>query len=262
MMIGGGAGASGMSRCLDATIAFVVDGSGSMCETFGASTRWQELRKALLDPMNGLIYRLQASASFGMTLYDGSIDLNLAGMATGTSPTPMCAGAGTFGRTMAMTCEQLIDVTPSKDNADAIARMFPMRELGGSTPTDKALNHVVDQLIAAQTPGLDLMMHPQYIILATDGQPNDICVGGAGGDGTAQQQAVIAAVDRAAVAHIRTYVVSLAGGDMALEQHLAVVATHGNPTDATAHTFSPANPDELVQALVQVLGNALGCSVE
>lgn len=256
------AGAGASSGCLDATVAFVIDGSGSMCETFGASTRWQELRRALLDPAQGLIYRLQALASFGLLIYDGSINLMLAGMATGGSPTPACAGASTFGRAMSTECMQVVAVQPAKGNADAIAQAFPMRELGGSTPTDRAMNQAVDQLIAAQTPGLDLSKHPQYVILATDGQPNDICEGGMGGDGIAQQQGVIAAVDRAAAAQIKTFVVSLAGGDQALQAHLDEVARHGNPADPAAHTFTPANPEELVTALTEVLGNALGCSVD
>ena len=257
----GGSGTGSGPICLEATVAFVVDGSGSMCEVFGASTRWQELRKALVDPMGGLIYRLQSQARFGLAIYDGSIDLALAGMATGGSPTPACAGAGSIGRADAMECMQLVEVPPAKGNADAIARMFPNRELGGSTPTDLAMNKVVDDLIALQ-PGLDLAKNPQYIILATDGQPNNICVGGIGGDGVAQQQAVLAAVDRAAAMHITTFVISLAGGDMALETHLAEVARRGNPADPAAHPFSPANPEELVTALVQLLGTALNCNLE
>jgi hypothetical protein len=249
------------SMCLEATVAFVIDGSGSMCEVFGGSTRWRELRTALVDPMNGLIYRLQHAAKFGVAIYDGSVNLGLATMATGGSPTPMCAGAATFGRTMDAQCMQVREVAPAKGNADAIAAMFPMRELGGSTPTDRVMNQVVDQLIAAQA-GLDLSKFPHFIILATDGQPNDICAGGAGGDGVAQQQAVIAAVDRAAAAQIKTYVISLAGGDAALQAHLDEVARHGNPGDPTARTFSPANTQELVDALVLVLGNALNCAVD
>jgi hypothetical protein len=261
-MLGGGATTGGGPMCLEATVAFVVDGSGSMCETFGASTRWQELRNALLAPNEGLISRLQSRAKFGMTIYDGSIDLALAGTATGGSPTPMCATGASLGRAMDMECMQLREVPPAKGNADAIAQMFPMRELGGSTPTDRAMNQVVDQLLAQQATGIDLAMYPQYIILATDGQPNDICIGGAGGDGLAQQQGVIAAVDRAAAARITTFVISLAGGDMALEAHLAEVARHGNPADPNAAPFTPANPQQLVDTLVLLLGQALNCNVE
>jgi hypothetical protein len=160
-----------------------------------------------------------------------------------------------------MECMQLVEVPPAKGNAAAISDAFPNRELGGSTPTDRAMKQVVDQLIALQ-PGLDLTMYPQFIVLATDGQPNDICVGGAGGDGLMQQANVIAEVQRAAAANIKTYVISLAGGDAALEAHLAQVALAGNPADPAAHPFSPANPQELVDALVIVLGQALNCNVE
>jgi Mg-chelatase subunit ChlD len=160
-----------------------------------------------------------------------------------------------------MECMQLREVPPRKGNADAIAQMYPNMELGGSTPTDRAMNKVVDDLIAAQA-GVDLTKQPQFIILATDGQPNDICVGGVGGDGVAQQMGVIAAVDRAWQSHITTFVISLAGGDMGLEAHLAEVARHGNMADPAAHPFTPANPDELVATLVQLLGTALNCNVE
>jgi hypothetical protein len=249
----------GTSGCLEATVSFVVDGSGSMCDAFGTSTRWQELRTALLAPSTGLIHRLQTQAAFGMTIYDGSIDIGLAGMAAG-SPAPDCAGASSAGRLNATECMQLVEVPPALTNAAAIDAAFPMRELGGSTPTDRALNQTVDALIAAQA-GVDLMLHPQFIILATDGQPNDICAGGAGGDGSIQRMNVLTAVDRAYAATIKTYVISLAGADAALQMHLDEVARHGNPADPAAHTFTPTNPEELVSALTQVLGNALGCNV-
>ena len=48
------------------TVVFVIDGSGSMCAPFGnGGTRWQSLRRALLYPMSGLIYRLQDAVRFG-----------------------------------------------------------------------------------------------------------------------------------------------------------------------------------------------------
>ena len=87
--------ASAMVNTSTATpdILFVVDGSGSMCGPFGGSTRWQALRTALLEPTNGLIYQLQASAVFGMVLYDGTIDLLLGArprQRLGRSPSARC----------------------------------------------------------------------------------------------------------------------------------------------------------------------------
>jgi hypothetical protein len=254
-----GDGTMHQGDCLEPTVAFVIDGSGSMCAPFGSGTRWSELRKILLDPMNGLIYRFQNQVDFSLMLYDGTVDFTAAGMATGGTPSPMCAGARTIMRNMGA-CPQLVQVPAGRTNARMIDMMYPAQELGGSTPTDKAMNAAVDQLIAAN-PGSDPAVHPKFLILATDGQPNDICMGGLGGDGTVQQMGVIAAVDRAAQAGIRTYVISLAGGDPALEGHLTMVAMHGDPTNPGARSYSPAAPDELLMTMKVLLGNALGCAV-
>jgi hypothetical protein len=244
--------------CRKSTIAFVIDGSGSMCDTFGTSTRWGALRTALLDKTKGLMYRINSLASVGMYLYDGSVDLTLASMATGSAAqNPTCAAISLFRRT-STACPQIIEVKPAINNAAHIDQMYPAMELGGSTPTDKVMSHVVDELLMLRAPGASPTDNPQYIILATDGQPNDICTGGAGGDGTAQQQGVVAAVDRAAAAGIQTFVISLAS-DPTLQMDLDVVAQHGAPTDPTAHTFNPTNSDDLVTTLTKVLSGALGC---
>jgi hypothetical protein len=248
------------------TIMFVIDGSGSMCAPFGNSTRWTALRTALLDPMKGLIFRLQNSVSFGATLYDGTIDITLAltqGGGGGSSQNPGCALNYASMKDQGM-CPQLVDVLPPKlNNAMVIDAAYPKTELGGSTPTDKALNHVMDGLLAmVQQQGPDQKaMSPVYVILATDGAPNDICVGGTGGDGSAQRAGVISAVDRGAAAGITTWVVSLAGGDAMLQAHLDEVAKHGDPKNAMAKTFNPTNPDDLIMTLARLLGGAVGCHI-
>ncbi|MBN1656732.1 MAG: VWA domain-containing protein [Deltaproteobacteria bacterium] len=241
-------------------IVFVIDGSGSMCADFGGATRWQSLRSTLLDPQSGLITLLDDKGLFGMLLYDGTVDPMLAMTATGGTPNPTCAARSAMER-MEGDCPQVIAVSPALNNAPKIDAAFPQTELGGSTPTDKAMNRAVDELLASRESGLDLEIHPQYIILATDGQPNDICVGGVGGDGVAQQQGVIAAVDRAAQAGISTFVISLAGGDAALEAHLDEVARHGNPQNPGARTYSPTTPQDLVATLQELLRAAFGCDI-
>lgn len=102
---------------------------------------------------------------------------------------------------------------------------------------------------------------PVYVILATDGAPNDICVGGAGGDGSAQRAGVIGAVDTGSAAGITTWVVSLADGNPQLQQHLDEVARHGDPMNPNARTFVPTNPEELIMTLAQLLGGAVGCDI-
>jgi hypothetical protein len=251
-----GSAPTGGSSCLDATVLFVVDGSGSMCDTFGNATRWTALRSALLAPMTGLIPQLENEAQFGIMIYDGGIDPQAASMQTNASPSPQCAafmGGGGGGG-----CPRLVQVPPKFANTAMINSMFPAAQLGGSTPTHKAMNAAVDQMLASAA-GKDPTTSPHYIILATDGQPNDICQGGVGGDGMMEKAAVIAAVDRAAAAGITTFVVSLAGQDMALEMHLAEVAKHGNPKDPAARTYSPATPADLVMSLRGVLSVALDC---
>jgi hypothetical protein len=122
------------------------------------------------------------------------------------------------------------------------------------------MNAAIDMLVSASQ-GQDLSQNPPYVILATDGQPNEACVGGGGGDGTAQRAGVLAEVQRAWQMGITTFVISLAGADAALQMHLDEVARHGNPADPAAHTFTPTNPEELVSILGTVLGSALGCNV-
>jgi hypothetical protein len=163
-------------------------------------------------------------------------------------------------------CPQLLEAMPAKlNNAQLIDMAYPGVELGGSTPTDRAMDHVMSALIASrqQVVGPD---DPQqgavYVILATDGAPNDICVNGTGGDGSVQRQGVIAAADRGTAAGITTWVISLADGDQALQTHLDEVARHGDPKNAGAHTFSPTNPDELIMTLALLLGGAVGCHIE
>lgn len=245
------------SGCLQATVLFVVDGSGSMCEVFGTGTRWTSLRGALLAPDLGVVPRLEGMAQFGLMIYDGSIDAAAAGMATMTSPNPACAGLGGFGNMM---CPRMYVTQPALLNNMALQRAFPNKEPGGSTPTDKAMNAAVDQMLM-HAAGKDPKSNPHIIILATDGQPNDICIGGLGGDGSAQKAGVIAAVDRGIMGGIRTFVISLAGTDAGLEAHLAEVAKHGDPLNPAAHTFSPATPEDLQAALRMVLSSALGCVI-
>lgn len=241
-------------------ILFVVDGSGSMCENFGGGTRWRSLRTALLEPATGLIPRLQSTVEFGLLLYDGTIDPFLALLAVGGSPNPICAGAY-LEQKAAGECPGLIGVPIAPNNSPAIDAAFPPTELGGSTPTDRAMMRAVDDLIAARPTNPDEERKPQYIILATDGQPNDICVGGVGGDGAPQKMGVIQQVDRAAAEGIKTFVVSLAGNDAGLQAHLDEVARHGDPMNPMARTYSPATPEELVTALAALVGGAVGCDI-
>lgn len=250
-------------------VVFVIDGSGSMCAPYGSGgTRWQALRGALLEPSMGLIYRLQDQVKFGSLLYDGTVDLALAllggvpGGPGGSAQNPQCALAAAMNKMTGM-CPQLLETPALLNNAMAIDMAYPTAELGGSTPTDRAMKHIMDSLIpmvGLQGPD-DKKPSEVFVILATDGAPNDICVGGVGGDGAAQRAGVISEAQRGAAEGITTWVISLAGGDAALQAHLDEVARAGAPMNPGAHTFSPNSPDELVQTLAQLLGGAVGCNI-
>jgi hypothetical protein len=200
---------------------------------------------------------------FGSMIYDGTIDAGViiggGGLGMG-SPTPMCAGMYTEMKMMGE-CPQLLQVAPALDNASAIDMSFPATELGGSTPTDKAMTAAVDLMIGMQSSDPEVINPPLYIILATDGQPNSICTGGTGGDGSAQKAAVIAEVDRAAAKDIKTFVISLGQNDPGLQSHLEEVADHGEPMNPNAHAFSPMDPMDLSNTLAALIGGAIGCEI-
>jgi Mg-chelatase subunit ChlD len=247
--------------CSNPTVLFVIDGSGSMSENFGGPSRWQALRTALLDPMTGFITRFHDKASFGLLIYDGTIDTGSSSSSTTTPATGAMMCPSAMSAMSDAMCPRLVSVAPMFSNLKAIDPMYPAKELGGSTPTDKALAAAVEQ-VTALTAGKDPSQNPGFIILATDGEPNDLCFGGKGGDGSLQRQCVISAVDRAAAAKIRTFVISLAGMDKKLQEHLVEVAKHGDPANPMAHPYSPMNPNELVMALKTVLTAAVGCDLK
>lgn len=265
----GGAAAGGDNSgktCADAlvnaaksepVITLVIDGSGSMCETFGGGTRWSELRSALMDPTAGLVYQLQGGVDFGLLLYDGGIDLLVVLTALAGTPNPACAGA--YAATRTGDCLTMrVAVPAALNNAAAIDAAYPQTELGGSTPTNLAMREAMDMIIASQPPpGPDTMRKPQYVVLATDGQPNSLCTGGLGGDPMVQMNEVIAEVDRGLQAGIKTFVISLAQ-DPVLVAHLEQVAAAGG---TGTMPFTPMSKDELVANLTAIIGGAIGCQI-
>ena len=101
---------------------------------------------------------------------------------------------------------------------------------------------------------LDENLGPQYVVLATDGRPNDNCEGGVGGDAMPQ---VVAAAQLGAAKGIKMFVISLAE-DPGLQAHLAEVAEIGMPGQVP---FTPTSKDELTNLLTQLVGGAVGCEV-
>jgi hypothetical protein len=235
-----GACAEGLANTspITPTVWLVLDGSGSMDEDFSGETRWQALRAALMDD-GGIVSTLASNVRFGMVLYSGAESED------GEPPPAQCV--------------DLTVVDPALENYAAIDAQLPQDEPGGWTPTDRALEHVVDNLPVTNMAVPDEELAPTYVVLATDGAPNDRCAGDSGGGGGRNEfdevtaQRVLDVVGRGAGAGVKLLVISLAGGDDDLQTHLEEVATLSG---TGFQPFVPATRDELVTTFQQIIGGA------
>ena len=222
--------AHGMATVTPVTpnVWLVLDGSSSMNEPFGASgTRWQTLRSTLMDP-GGIVDSLQSVVRFGMVIYSGA-DLG---------------GTGTE-------CVKLVTVEPALDNYATLMAQYPAVPIGTGTPTHKAIEHVVNNLpvLNEQMPDMDL--DPTFVVLATDGAPNDNCGGGGLGNGAEQQ--VLDIVTQGTSQGMNMFVISLAGDDTQLQGHLNDVAA---ATQTMTPPFVPETRDSLVETFQMIVGSA------
>jgi hypothetical protein len=185
-----------------------------------------------MDP-GGIVQSLQSVVRFGMVIYSGG-------------------GQGDQ-------CVQLVTEQPALDNYAVLDAAYPQDPIGMGTPTDQALDHVVTNLPVLNVEMLDSVADPIYVVLATDGQPNDLCAAGGvlGGGGFAGgadvEQRVIDVVTRGVQGGMRMFVISLAGGDAQLQAHLEQVAQAGNTGQPP---FVPATQGELVSTFQSIVGGA------
>ncbi|HET8933792.1 MAG TPA: vWA domain-containing protein [Polyangiales bacterium] len=231
------------------TVWLVLDGSGSMVETLGDTSRWNALRAALMDPTDGVVKSLEHEVKWGMVIYDGLTPGDI------QQPLPD-GGVAMFSMPPATTCPRLVTVEPALDNFMPLDMNYASTPLGGSTPTDQALNAVIGHLPDQTGQVLDGRIYPTIVVLATDGAPNNFCTT----DFTMidAAPAVITAVSTLASMNTKTYVISLAGGDAMLTQHLEQVATAGM---TGMPPFVPTNKAELVQVFKDIIGPAAACDV-
>lgn len=222
--------ASGMQSTspVTPTVWLVVDASTSMNNDFeDTGSRWDALRSTLMDK-GGVLDSLQAKVRFGLVVYAGG-DIN--------------------------NCVQLITVQPALNNLAALTAQYPMNPIAPGTPTDKALDHVVKNLPVLNTGVLDATSGPVYVVLATDGQPNDNCGGGGfwqSGDGSVEQR-VVDVTEEGTRSGMQMFVISLAGSDMRLQSHLESVAA---ATASKTPPFAPSTRGDLITAFEKVIGSA------
>lgn len=255
----------------------VIDGSASMAEPLvpvanadptlppTGTSRWDTLRPALMDPTAGVVKILEPLVKFGMVMYDGALP---GGVPATTSPTLPDGGPST-GMAPTTECPRLAVVEPALNNFNALNMAIPPVPPGGSTPTHKAMEQVLSHL-PMQVAGPDMPVDPVYVVLATDGAPNDYCAdptgGGLGGlfgppgGGSAQyQQMVVSLTQQMAMRGVPVYVVSLAANDAALSSHLAQVAQAGGTMKPP---FTPQNKDQLLATFQEIIGPEALCTVK
>lgn len=250
----GAGGATDPNRCVEGRanatriqprVILVLDGSCSMSTDYpanGAASaseckanpkgRWAALRNALIDPMNGVVPKLQNIVQFGLVVF-------------GTQPKCPIPGE---------------PVTPALNNLAKIQPMIPTVQPGMYTPTGPALDWVYDNLIVPVTP--DGNLGPQIVILATDGEPNSCGGGGGRQQITTDYQPVIDAVKKGTSKGVTTYMISLADAAGTFHDHLQELANLGNPAaNGAATLYTPGSPQELEDALGKLVGGAVGCDI-
>jgi hypothetical protein len=207
-----------------------------------------------MNPDTGVVKSLEKDVQWGVVLYDGPPP---GGVLT---EVPLPDG-GVRTLPPAETCPRVVVSEPKKEAFADISMIVGVDPLGGSTPTDRALDVVVNHLPDLTGQALDTRVFPTIVVLATDGEPNDFCnvdpVLGIplGGD---TRPKVLSAVRQLESMSVKTYVISLAGGDQNLTAHLNQVASAGG---TGLPPFFPTTKDQLVQAFKDIIGPETACEV-
>jgi len=221
------------ARRVTPNVILVVDQSGSMVEGFGDSNRWDALRDSLLAEPDGLVATLQPAVRFGLALFSSE--------------------AGDSGPAAGM-CPLLTWVDPALDNLDAISAVYAPADPLDETPTGESIDAVLERLTMTPDPSAD----PTIFILATDGEP-DTCAEPNPQNG---QEESVAAVERAYLAGIRSFVISV-GNDVGMA-HLQDVANAGigrRAGDPDAPFWVAGDDEGLRTALSDIVGGELSCVI-
>lgn len=210
-------------------VVFLVDASSSMSEDLGGTTRWDALRGALLSK-SGLIPTLQDLVKFGLVTYQGP---------------------------RYTTCPAYRYAAPAPGNLELITSAFPdAPPTDSSTPTGIAMDWAIDNAFLDQKPDPDVQLEAQFMVFATDGEPNG-CFNGSAAPAL-DYDSVIAAVHKAASRGIKVFVISLAEPTGEFADHLKMVAKIGG----TDKVYTPQNKGDLVSELETIIGATISCQVE
>jgi len=213
------------------TVILLVDRSGSMNDAFDQGlSRWESLRRALVDPTSGVLPAIASRARLGLTFYT-SVDGNRGGA-----------------------CPLLVEVPPAVDNGPELATKYLATEIGNQeddTPTPESVRAVAEELAALPDPG------PKAIVLATDGEP-DTCDDPDAHDAATNALSVKAVRD-ALERGITTHVISV-GNDVG-QAHLEELARAG-VGGASGKPYRALDRAGLEEAFAEVLRGVVTCDVE
>ena len=238
-------------------VMLVVDRSKSMEDEFGADSRWNTVRTALINPTDGFVTALETQIRFGLTMYTGPI-MNGGGTPPGgggmmPSGGSGGGGAGTGGQA-STACPILVEVPIALNNYAQLSSVYQMTEPLGNTPTGESVAQIWPRIQALDPV---LFPGPRVMVLATDGEPNSC------GNTTNQQrgrQLSEDAIEAAYEAGIPTFVISV--GDDVGEDHLRRIANLGQgfPVNDMNERFYPASdPSQLAEAFETIINGIRAC---
>jgi hypothetical protein len=212
------------AKAVTPSIQLLIDRSGSMLDGIGGITRYEAIRRSLVDQTNGVITKLQDKAYFGASLY--------------TTDAP---------------CPKLYSVPRATSNRNAIANLIQSQTPAGNTPTGGS----IDQAVALFTTQPPPPNSPPIIVLATDGIPNNC-----DGNETAGQQKAIQAATASYAAGIKLFI--LAVGNGIADNHLQAMANAGAGVTAgmpNAPYYVSNTPQDLTNAFNAIIGGVLTCDL-
>lgn len=223
------------------TIVLLVDGSGTMDDDFRETTdpRWRVLREALMDKKNGAVKPVEEILEIGLSIFSGS---------TGDE----CPFESKYAR-----------IEPAKNNFEAMDDAYPINRRAGTsfTATSYALEKVCSELLS-KADALAQGKGEQYIILATDGNPNG-CPGVDFEEDNLYPPNNFSAAEKAAQycadKGITIFMLSLA--DEVDQAHMQTMANIGAGTNS-ATVYQPSDPAALTVDLKNLIKGTISCQIK
>jgi hypothetical protein len=251
-------------------VLFLLDQSSSMqFNKFpsGASNncnpdcRWTVLKDVLIGAAatpGGVVKQLQGEAELGIQLYSAT-DTDPNDGDNSQLPPPTDAVCPRFNG------KAFSGVTFALNNAAAIDALLRPAAVDDDTPTGPAIRSVAGLAAdggVADPKGFAAVATtaPKVIVLVTDGEPA-LC--GESNPSDPGRAAVVLAAQHAFNQKIRTFVIAIGAANPQAQAHFKSVANAGqgqDPTTGDAGAIEPSTPQQLVDALKQIVLDARTCT--